>query len=518
MKNLGLDTSSFRKLRENNKIYVDKTKWIHNLITQGESYFLSRPRRFGKSLTISTLKELFKGYKGLFKGLYIENKWEFKEYPLFIFDFSGIENSTPEILYQSLREKLFGFYRDYKINAREEHNLSALFSGLIFSLHEKFNEKVVILVDEYDKPILDHVGSGSDEMEIAKKNRYLLKSFFGVLKESQVVDFLQFVFVTGVSRFTKVSIFSEWNNLQDITMHPLYADFLGYSKEEIISYFEDYLYRFCDTQGMDTEECLEKIAFWYNGYRFSPKTTAKVFNPISLMYCLNRMDFDNYWFSTATPSFLVNLLKKKDYPIMDMENLESDLDILETFDIENIQIETLLFQTGYLTIKDINEDFVYLAYPNEEVKKSFTKILMRDLTKNNTTITLAKKLGRAFENKNFARVETCLNEIFNLIPYTLYQKADEKYFHTIIYLALSLSGYYATTEVLTSKGRLDMALFYPDVIYILEFKCNRSAREGLEQIKTKEYAAKYKKEGKKIILCSINFDRNEKKVKKIIFE
>jgi hypothetical protein len=375
----------------------------------------------------------------------------------------------------------------------------------------------VILIDEYDKPIIDHLGK--NEIETAKENRDILESLFGVLKGANVVDIIQFVFVTGVSRFSKVSIFSKWNNLNDLTMNGFYSDFLGYTEEEIKTYFEEYLYEFCDEYGMDIEECLEKLRYHYNGYRFTRKN-IKVFNPVSIMYCLQNKEFQNFWFSTATPSFLVNLIKEKDYFIPDIEKAELGSNQLEAFDIENLEIEPLLFQTGYLTIKDYDyeEDIYYLKYPNIEVEKSFFEILFENVSEKSGTIMFAKKLGKAFKNEDYENVKFYINAIFNEIPYPHYKNKDENYFHTIIYLSLSLIGFNSESELLNSRGRLDLALIFPDKAFIIEFKCDSSAQSAIDQIKEKKYADKWKNKGIKTILCGINFNSEKKETNQILIK
>ena len=517
-KRLGLDTSSFRKLREKDLVYVDKTKWIYKLITDGECYFLSRPRRFGKSLTISTLKELFYGNKELFKGLYIYDKWDFKKYPVLIFDFNEITNKTPKDLENSLRTLLNYYY--FEVNKPEKpssEDLSFLFKQLIVSLHQTFNQKVVILIDEYDKPIIEHLGKGEEGLRIAIQNRDILQDFFGVLKGANVVDIIQFVFVTGVSRFSKVSIFSNWNNLQDITMRGEFADFLGYTEEEVKNYFKDYVEELAKEYDLTEGEIIEKLKFYYDGYRFSKKD-VRVFNPISIMYCFKNKDFSNYWFSTATPSFLVNLIKEKNYYIPDLENVELTANQLEIFDIEKIKIVPMLFQTGYLTIKDVLENTFTLTYPNQEVRTSFNEILLAEITEADEAITYATKLGKAFKNEDFEEIRYYINAIFSDIPYPHYKKADENYFHTIIYLSLTLTGYNAKSELLSSRGRLDLALIFPDKVYVIEFKCNSSAKDAIRQIKEKKYADTWKNKGIRTILCGINFDTEKKEVKEIVFE
>jgi len=520
-KRLGLDTSSFRKLRKKNLVYVDKTKWIYKLITEGECYFLSRPRRFGKSLTISTLKELFYGNKELFKGLYIYDKWDFKKYPVLIFDFNEITNKTPQDLENSLRTLLNYYYFEVnKVEKPSSEDLSFFFKQLIVSLHQKFNQKVVILIDEYDKPIIEYLGKGEEGLRIAIQNRDILQDFFGVLKGANVVDIIQFVFVTGVSRFSKVSIFSKWNNLQDITMRGEFADFLGYTEEEVKNYFKDYVEELAKEYDLTEGEIIEKLKFYYDGYRFSESNDVRVFNPVSIMYCLQEKRFKNYWFATGTPSFLINLIKEKNYYIPELENVEIGGPLLETFDIENLEIEPLLFQSGYLTIKDydVENDIFELTYPNIEVEKSFCEVLLKAVSEKSGTIILATKLGKAFKNEDFEDIKYYINAIFSEIPYPHYEKADENYFHTIIYLSLSLIGYRARSELLSSRGRLDLALIFPDKVYVIEFKCNSPAKNAIEQIKEKKYADTWKNKGLKTILCAISFDTQKKQISEILFE
>jgi len=518
-KRLGLDTSSFRKLREKDLVYVDKTRWIYKLITEGECYFLARPRRFGKSLTVSTLKELFGGNKELFNGLYIYDKWSFKKYPVIIFDFNEIENQTPDILKENLRLVLKDYFISNELNPPDSQSIAFWFKHIILALYKKFDQKVVILIDEYDKPIIEHLGKGSEELKIAIQNRNILEDFFGVLKSTNVVDIIQFVFVTGVYRFSKVSIFSQWNNLQDITMRKEFADFLGYTKEEVNIYFKEYLEELAKEYSLGLDKIIEKLKSYYDGYRFSKKE-IRVFNPVSIMYCFNNKDFSNYWFSTGTPSFLINIIKEKNYYIPNLKNIEIRGSLLETFEIENLEIEPLLFQTGYLTIKDYDSesDIFKLTYPNLEVEKSFCEILLKAVSERSTTIILATKLGKAFKDENFEDIRYYINAIFNEIPYPHYKKADENYFHTIIYLSLSLIGYNTKSELLSSRGRLDLALIFPDKVYVIEFKCNTSAKDAIKQIKSKKYATKWQTRGIRTILCGISFDTDKKEVKEIIFE
>ncbi len=514
MQILPTDTSSFRRIRLENKLYVDKTKWIYKMITEGTCYFLSRPRRFGKSLTVNTLKELFRGNKELFEGLYVYDKWEFEKYPVIVFDFNGISHETPEILEKALREFLVNYAEENKIQFKGE-TLSRMFISLLENLHKKFKKPVVVLVDEYDKPIVEHLGKEEEELKIAYRNREILEMFFGVLKESSVVDILKFVFVTGVSAFAKVSIFSKWNSLKNITLNPYYADFLGYTEEEMLSYFKGYLEVLCKESGFKSvEECMEKIRYWYNGYRFSPYRDIKVYNPISVMLTLSERYFSNWWFETGTPSFLVNLIKDRDYFIPELEGLEVTVDFITAFEIEDILIEAMLFQTGYLTIKEFDgEEFIKLGYPNIEVKKSFSGILFDKVYRAKPGVRkLANELGNALYKEDFIRVKNILNDILSQIPYPLYTKTDERFFHTVFYLSLNLLGYDARAEVLSTRGRCDMVVTMGRKAFVIEFKAGASAEEALKQIEDRGYPRQYEAEGYRVIKLGISFDVEKREV------
>ncbi len=511
------DTSSFREIRTSGELYVDKTPWIYRMITEGRFYFLSRPRRFGKSLTISTLKELFSGNKDLFEGLYIFNKWEFKKHPVLLFDFNGIPYETPDKLEMGLREKVLLYAKKYGIEASGESLLS-LFISLLTGLYEKYRSSVVVLVDEYDKPIVEHLGKGEEGLNIALQNREVLESFFGVLKESSVVDVLKFVFVTGVSAFAKVSIFSKWNNLNNLTISPKYADFLGYTEEELLRYFKEHLEEFCREQGFKSvEECIERIRYWYNGYRFSPWRDVRVYNPVSIMKLLNEGYFSNWWFETGTPSFLVNLIKEKNYYIPELEELEVTVDFISAFRIERIRLEALLFQTGYLTIKDFDgREFIKLGYPNIEVKRSFSNVLLEEVYEAEPGVKkLAEELGRAIYRKDWEGVKDILNDILAQIPYPLYAKADERFFHTVFYLCLNLLGYDARSEVLSSRGRCDVALTMQGRAFIIEFKAGVSAEEAIKQIEERGYAKEYEVRGFEVVKVGVSFDIKERVVKEV---
>ena len=519
---LPLDTSSFKDIRTKGKVYVDKTPWIYKMLTQGKCYFLSRPRRFGKSLTVSTLWELFTGNKELFKGLWIYDKWDFKPHPVLVFDFNSIDRENPEILRGAIQLTLEDWARYYEVPLTREKALNKMFERLIFELYKKYRTGVVVLVDEYDKPILDHLGLGEERLKIAKANRDVLKSFFGVLKGAGTVDEVEFVFVTGITTFSKVSMFSEWNNLVNISFDEEFADFPGYTEEEILNNFREHLKYFCEKNGIESvERCMEEIRYWYNGYRFSPYSETRIYNPVSVMTALSKGRFGNYWFETGTPSFLVRLLKERFHEVPLLEHFEVELDTFKAFDLEHLPVEVILYQAGYLTIKEFDEftEELILSYPNEEVRKSFCKALFwQGLEVPLSQRAVATRLAKALWKEKFSEVKDLLNEILAEIPYTLFVKADERLFHVIFYLLLNILGVYTQAELLTHRGRLDMMVRFPDKIFIFEFKAGIPAEKAIAQIKEKGYHERFLKEGKPIYLFGISFAPGEKKVKEDLWE
>ena len=524
MKRLPLNYSSFRRLIRDGCIYVDKTKYILKMLNEGIYYFLSRPRRFGKSLLVTTLKELFEGEKEFFNGLYIYNKWNFEKYPVILIDFNTISKENSDILKESLMLKLEEHANNYDVEIRY-NVLKNSFSELINNLYAKYQKEVAVLIDEYDKAILDHIGLGEDRKKIAYANRDVLKEFFGVLKGDDVVDKLKFVFVTGVSRFTRVSIFSEWNNLNDLTFDDQYATFLGYTQEELEQYFGEHIQAFCVENNIKYEATIEQLKQWYDGYRFSLERNFRVYNPISVMSALLKGSIRNFWFSTGTPTFLVNLLKQQNYYIPKLEDTTLNLASFEAYDLDELPIEAMFYQSGYLTIKDAQGQILKLSYPNKEVRISLNEVLIKSIYQADLEVySLGLKLGKAFELEKFDEIREILDEIFDCIEYNLYpsekepQKVKEKYYHSLVYLIFSLLGYDVKSEVLNSKGRLDMAIRLKDKVYVIEFKIKGSAKDCINQIKEKDYATQFKRKYEKIILCGMVFDEKEKRVGEIGFE
>ena len=514
MKKLPIGIQSFEQIMKEEYIYVDKTSCIHNLIENGKYYFLSRPRRFGKSLLISTLRCLFEGKKKLFNGLWIENRWEWKKHPVIVIDFNGITMDTQENLYASLGNSLDETGKQYSVKL-EKQLLKEKFKELILMLKRETGEDVVILIDEYDKPIIEHIGRGKERLKTAKANRDILKGFYGAIKGADVADVIRFVLLTGVTKFSKVSIFSELNNLADITMDGRYCTMLGVTGEEVKKYFGDHINSVAVAQEISRENVLGKLKSYYNGYRFSEEN-KKVYNPFSILRCFSERRFKNYWFETGTPTFLVNLIKENNYYMPDIEKLELVEDDFSTYDIENLKIEALLFQTGYITIKGIDEPLYILGYPNDEVKISFTGVLFESFSAlNSRERTKGIKAARALMDGRIEEFIEGIKGIYSEIAYSLHPKnkqQKENYYHTIFYLTLSMSGIDVRNEVLTSTGRIDLAIEFADRIYIMEFKCNQSSKDAIEQIKEKKYHEKYLHTGKEINLIGINFSTKKRNI------
>ena len=512
MKELPIGISTFSKIIEKDYIYVDKTQAIYEMVKTGETYFLSRPRRFGKSLLVSTLKELFKGNKELFKNLYIYNKWDWNEkYPIIHLDFGDIACETPEILKLSLEEVVMEIAEEYNIILKKKL-LNTKFSELIKKIHEKTDKKVVVLIDEYDMAIIDSI----ENIEIAKQNRDILSGFYRVLKAKD--ENLRFIFLTGVSKFSKTSIFSGLNNLNDITLNKNFSCICGYTHQELKDNFKDYLNLLKDDLSLTSSEVLEKINFWYDGYSWDGEN--KVYNPFSTLKLFNSYEFSDYWFDTGTPDFLIKVLKKSnDYSAV-LKPIIIKQSRLNTFDYNNLDPITLFFQTGYLTITEkiiINDVIHYkLEFPNFEVESSLLDHLI-DLNLSE------KKIGERKE-KIISQIEKLDNESFQKemkaflarIPGRIH--IEQEYYYQSIYLAwLYALGFETEGESPTNIDYTDMILKEEDFIVIAEFKFSKirettnqpiksfdkMLNEALNQIKSKKYHEKYFDE--KIIAIAIAF-------------
>jgi hypothetical protein len=517
VKNLPLGIQTFRDFIELDYIYVDKTKPIHELFARGgKYYFLSRPRRFGKSVLISTLVEIFSGNKELFKGLWVYDKIQWTKHPVIHIDFSNIDYETPEKLKASIKKFLDKTAKNYGLTLDKERSYKESFVDLIEKLSTK--GRVVVLIDEYDKPIIEYMEA--NEIEKAKKIRRVLKSFYAVIKGSDA--FLRFVFITGVSKFSKISVFSDLNNLVDITLSEGFSTLLGYTEPELAHYFSHYIEQMAEKQGMSKDRLLEKIQKWYNGYSWDGKNF--VYNPFSILNLFNENSFENFWFATGTPTFLVKVIKNRKEDVKRFDKLTMSRDTFEKFDIENMEISSLLFQTGYLTIKKIyyirdDRKRYQLSYPNREVRDSFLKILFQEYTQKNTDRTgeILDRMAVTMAEDNIHLLIDQFKSLFASIPYNIFIGEREAYYHTIIYFVLKLIGAEVRPEEERNIGRLDAVLETKNKIYIMEFKLG-SGREALDQIKEKKYAEKYRFKGKEIVLAGIGFDSEKRNINDCLLE
>ncbi|MEA3309732.1 MAG: AAA family ATPase [Chloroflexota bacterium] len=512
MQKLPIGIQAFEVLRSRGYLYVDKTQTIHQLVTEGMYYFLARPRRFGKSLLVSTLKCLFQGRRELFTGLWIaeQSDWQWQPHPVIVLDFNGIAHDSPEVLQRDLTAKLASLAAQAQVPL-EGFSLVAKFGNLIQALHQQTGQPVVVLIDEYDKPLIEHLGKGPDELALAAANRDILKGFFGVLKEADVSAALRFVFLTGITQFSKVSIFSALNNLNNISMHEDYAELLGYTPAELTTYFAAYIQQLAAKFRQPATKIEALLAQHYDGYRFSEKN-VHVYNPFSILQACNHKNFKDYWFETGTPTFLIHLLQQAHYPLPQAEELLVSRSIFTTFELHNLHPAAALFQTGYLTIKNVEGRLYTLGYPNQEVKTAFTESLLYAWAESveRTMSSHVLRLSRYLAQADLPAFFETIRAIFGSIPYDIGAKKDEAYFHTIFYLMISASGGAAQSSVLTSRGRIDLVVTCPDRVYIIEFKCDQSADVALRQIHAQGYPEQYRRQGKELLLLGLNFSTEER--------
>lgn len=509
MKKLPIGIQSFIEIRTENYYYVDKTPFVKMLVDSGKYYFLSRPRRFGKSLFLDTIKQAFLARKDLFKGLYLENNWDWSSpHPVIHISFgSGVYKKVEELEYKQI-SIIEDHAKDYNVSIEKEIT-SEKFLELIEKLHKTTGKKVVILIDEYDKPILDNI----DDKEKAIQMRESLKNFYSVIKDSD--EHIKLVFITGVTKFSKVSIFSGLNNLNDITLDPNYGAICGYTQKELEQVFKDRLER------VD----LEEVKLWYNGYNW---LSEKVYNPFDILLYLDKKDFRPYWFETGTPSFLIKLILQKKISVAEFESFEVGDEILESFDVDRIYPQTLLFQTGYLTIVDKKRrgymNKYVLSWPNLEVKMSFNNYLL------NTFIDLMEKergldtIYEGFERADLERLKVGIESLFASIPNDWYRRNNiseyEGFYSSVFYAYMAALGLDMVAEDMTNKGRIDLTVRFGGRCYIFEFKVaeKEAERKAIEQIKEKNYHEKYVGKCNEIYLVGIEFSKKERNIVNFDYE
>jgi hypothetical protein len=512
--NLPIGMQSFEKLRKRAGIYVDKTQYILQMLRgTGTIYFLSRPRRFGKSLLISTLEAVFLGRKDLFEGLYIHDKWDWNEkFPVIHLDFGAISHRTPEQLVRSLSAFVNSVAGKYSINLISP-DLPDRFAELIEQLHESTGQQAVVLVDEYDKPITDNLS----KPEVLDANRETLHDFYQVLKAAD--DHIRFIFLTGVSKFSGLSVFSALNNPNDITIDNQYAALCGYTQDELEEYFAEHIDAVAQDLNKSRQNLLDDIKKWYDGYSWDGKTS--VYNPFSILMFFDKKSFDSYWFRTGTPTFLMELLKSRNRTTSILESVKADSGLFDGYNPATLNEVALLFQTGYLTVKEIhiaedNRKMYTLDIPNSEVRNAFFNYLLSAYTAypSDQVQLLITQMKQQIYNSDTEGLEKNLRMLLANIPYTLHQK-NEAYYHSMFLVWMKMLGFDTSGEVMTNIGRIDTVLHHDGLTVVAEIKysaeedAEQLLNEAMNQIRDRKYYEKYA--DRKIILMGVAFAGKEVK-------
>ena len=502
---LPIGIQTFRRIREDGCYYVDKTAFIRRLVEEGTHYFLSRPRRFGKSLFLDTLRAAFEGEEALFEGLALHGGWDWTvRHPVVRLSFGSGHFTEPGHLHRETMAQFDGLARAADVEMRYD-TAPACFRHLLSLLHERTGERVVVLVDEYDKPILDAL----EYPEVARANREYLRGLYAVIKDSDA--HVRFSFLTGVSKFSKVSLFSGLNNLTDLTMRPQYSSICGYTDADLDTVFGPEL------PGLDRE----KIREWYNGYWWLGE--EKVYNPFDILLLFDHRRFKAWWFETGSPAFLVETLRKRRFASVGLDGMLRSEALLSAFDVDYIAAEALLFQTGYLTIlgeeEDDDETYYRLGYPNREVRQSLNRSLLGDLVGDPATEeTHRLELRRLLRVNDFDGLRVLFEAFYASIPYEWYTNNDiarfEGYYASVFYSYFAALGLDITVEDSTSHGRLDMAVRFNGQVYLFELKVVEMAGEGaaMAQLKERRYAEKYRARGEPIHLIGVEFSRESRNI------
>jgi hypothetical protein len=509
-KSITTSAYTFENIIERNLFYADKTDYFHKMVTDKSGiFFLSRPRRFGKSLSVSILNNIFKGKSDIFKGLKISDlPYDWKSYPVINLNISQTDCSSAETLNQGLCIAISENANELNIALSDSTNSAYLFRELI--LKAKDIGKVVILIDEYDKPLVENIYAPHVE-----GIRQVLENFYINIKSSD--EHLRFVFMTGVTKFSKVSIFSKLNNLEDITMDKYYATLYGYTQDEVEHYFGETIDELADKNNTDRLEFREIIKKWYNGFRFHPQAQT-VYNPVSLGMFINKGgEFNNYWFSTGSPSFIFKVLKKQNIDFLDTLRQPVDYTTLDSFDVSNMMAAPLLLQTGYLTIERsemlMNQPIYYLNFPNLEIETAFEKHLISSLAERNLGEVTSEiiKLQMALQTNDTTELHRLLYNHIAAIPFAQRSNMEETY-QNILYSIFRLLGASIYNEVRMNKGLIDSVVVTRSHIYIFEFKMDQGADVAISQIKNKGYVTPYLSDGRPITLIGINFSREERNI------
>ena len=504
---------NFESLRRDGYFYIDKTALVYQLVKTGRYYFLSRPRRFGKSLLISTLEAYFQGKKELFTGLAMEKlEKDWIEYPILHLDLNIEKYDTPESLNNILEKSLAKWEGLYGANP-SERSLSLRFAGIIERACEQTGQRVAILIDEYDKPLLQAIGNEA----LQKEFRNTLKPFYGALKTMD--GYIKFAILTGVTKFGKISVFSDLNNLNDISMYEPFVSICGMTEREIHENLKEELHELAVAQKMTYEQAAAELKACYDGYHFVEDSEG-VYNPFSVLNTFYKMKFGSYWFETGTPTYLVELLKRNHYDLGRMAHVETDADVLNSIYGDEDPIP-VIFQSGYLTIKGYDKEFgLYrLGFPNKEVEEGFMKFLIPFYTRFN-------KVEAPFEIQRFVKELRAgdidaffkrLRSFFADTPYELVSEL-ELHYQNVLFILYKLLGFYVKAERHTSDGRIDLVLQTDKFIYIMEFKLDGTAEEALQQINEKRYALPFEQDVRRLFKIGVNFSNTTRNIEKWLVE
>ena len=520
MKKIEVGNGTFAKLIEAGNIYVDKTDIIYNLITSGSTFFFcSRPRRFGKTLLLSTLEAIFQGKKELFKGLKIyDTDYDWKEYPVIHIDLGRIQAKNADQLEESLKKEIARISKAYSVEYNEKSIYYDAWNDLILNISEK--GKLVILIDEYDKLLSSNIYNPNVE-----EMRDVLRGFFEVIKAAS--EHIRFAFITGVTKFSKVSIFSSMNNLRDISLTEEYSTLFGFTEDELNHYFAEYIAKGISDSGMTREEYLAALRRKYDGYRFTPRQKDALYNPVSIgsFFADGGIDLNNYWIDTGGMMLLMNVAKKVRFDIskdvaraIDKENITTfDILAMASNNISSAKYRSLLFQSGYLTIKGVDEDnknLLLLDFPNEEVATAYSKNILSLYGGETAADTFSElKIDKCFADGRVGDAIDRLKSIYEAIPYDLSKHADELYYSSIFFSSMKALGALIGSEIETKNGRVDAILKADKHIYVFEFKHDQSADIALKQIHDKGYANQFASDSSKTVhLVGINFSSSEKNI------
>ncbi len=508
---------SFENIISDGYVYVDKTAFVYSLTHEGKVYFLSRPRRFGKSLLISTLENYYLGKKELFKGLAIEKlETEWKTYPVFRIDFNGTDFTENEVLAKNISGYIREWERKYGVVSDEDFSIGERFARVLSAAHRQTGMRCVVLVDEYDKPLLDVMDSGKmveydgEKISIEERSRNVLKALYSTFKKAD--DDLQFVFLTGVTKFSQISVFSGFNQPKDITMSEKYDTLCGITEEEIDKYFGEPVEAFAAKKSVSCEEIRLQLRQRYDGYHFSPALRG-VYNPFSLLNAFDDLQMMDYWFESGTPTYLVRLLENFDTGIDKMTSEYYERSEFIDYRADKELPLPMIFQSGYLTIKDFDaEDCTFLlGYPNDEVRRGFLNVVARSYLKSEgEPRAWVKNAMASLKVGDLEKFRTNLTAFLASVPYTVRRSKStpdtERYFHTVFYLILRLASTYVVyTEKCQSKGRVDCVIETKNFIYIFEFKLDGTARQALDQIESQGYAREYEADPRKLFKIGCSF-------------